>query len=94
MRTLVRSSCGSSSGDESRAARRASWSYIDRRRHMPSPEPRASTPPTSSASLACCASSYPAPSSTVIIASETVDTRNGVGDRHRVRQRAHRLSAR
>eukprot|EP00964_Phaeocystis_antarctica_P113628 scaffold77625_cov38-Phaeocystis_antarctica.AAC.1 len=52
MHTLVRSSCGSSSGDESRAARRAPWSYIDRRRHMPSPEPRASTPPTSSASLA------------------------------------------
>ena len=40
------------------------------------------------------ACSYPAPSSTVFIASETVDTRNGVGDRHRVLQRAHRLSAR
>ena len=40
------------------------------------------------------ACSYPAPSSTVFIASETVDTRNGVGDCHRVLQRAHRLSAR
>ena len=40
------------------------------------------------------ACSCPAPSSTVFIASETVDTRNGVGDCHRVLQRAHRLSAR
>eukprot|EP00964_Phaeocystis_antarctica_P098920 scaffold64864_cov64-Phaeocystis_antarctica.AAC.6 len=38
----------------------------------------------------CC----PAPSSNVLIASETIDTRNGVGARHRVLQRADRPAAR